>query len=108
MLLAWGIGPEIRGVVEVFSYPSAAAARPEVIEAEIALVVARGFRGLGIGPLLLVGGIAAAARCGVVWSTMLLSARDHALPRMARRLGFRLAAGGDRMVLAHPDDSGGS
>lgn len=105
VLLASEIGPDISGVVEVYPYP--AATRPGAVEAEIALVVAHQWRGCGIGNLLLTSGIAAAARCGAVRSTMLLCAGDHGLSRMARRLGFTIDAGDDRAVLAHPGGIGG-
>ena len=99
VLLAWGNAPEIRGVAEVFSYRTVSPNGPDSIEAEIALVVARDWRGRGIGSLLLQSGIAAAAGQGAGRSTMLLSARNHALSRLARRLGFTFGAEGDRVVL---------
>jgi GNAT superfamily N-acetyltransferase len=111
VLLAWETGREaglqIDGLVEVYPYPTPADARPASIEAEIALVVAPESRGRGIGRTLLSSGIATAARCGAVRSTMLLSARDHALARMAVRLGFTIDATGDRAVFAHHGDVGG-
>lgn len=107
VLLTWNVGSEIGGVVEVYFYPTPVAARPNSIEAEIALVVAQGSRGRGIDRLLLASGIAAAARHGAVRSTMLIPARDHALAPMARRLGFMTDAAGDRVVFAHRADIAG-
>lgn len=107
VLLTCEIGSEICGVVEVYPYPAPAAAGPDAIEAEIALVVAQGSRGRGVGRLLLASGLAAAARCGAVRSTMLLAPQDHALARLVRRLGFTVGAAGDRAVFAHHGEIGG-
>ncbi len=96
VVLAWGIGPAIRGIAEAHLYTT-----PKGLEAEIALCVAQGWRGRGIGQLLAARALAAAAGRGAWRSVMLLPPRDQAHARLARSLGATIDPHGALAVVVH-------
>jgi GNAT superfamily N-acetyltransferase len=84
IVLAWRTSDGICALAEVMLYDGTAGR-----EAELSLSLRPGWRGRGIGELLLSAAIAAATERGAVRCVMVLTAGDDATP-ILRRLGGRI------------------
>ena len=82
LLFAWIAADAIRGLSEVFLYH-----RQARIEAELAVLVAPGWRSRGIGHRLLAHANAGAAQRGARQCSVLLAAHDCAQRNIIRNLG---------------------
>jgi GNAT superfamily N-acetyltransferase len=82
LIFAWIAAGAIRGLSEVFLYD-----RQARIEAELAVLVAPGWRSRGIGHRLLAHANAEAAHRGARQCSVLLTAHDCAQRTIIRKLG---------------------
>ena len=96
VVTAWVADGTVRGLSEVLLYVT-----PQGLEAEIALCVAGGWTGRGVGDVLMAHAAGEAARRGAWRSIMVIACGDHEHAAAARRLGATLDARQGLTVLVH-------